>query len=286
MEKYDRIDLDEYIQTGEGGTAVSYIHRGAGDTLVKLYNPGFEAEKAKEEFRISRIVFEMGIPSPEPYRLVTDGVRFGAEYELVKGKRSYARIISQEPERMKELSIDFANRARELHAMKADTTRLYSIKERIQRFYRETDRVPEAFKQRALAFLEQVPETETCLHGDLQLGNIITDGNRTLWIDLGEFGYGCPEWDLCLMWAMAARMRREVALQLFHLTPEQLGEHWNIFLSAYLQTKDPQVLEAYVKRILPFYALRTPYMIDMARHQSLPEQALQFMYSLIPLSSS
>ena len=37
MEKYDRINLDEYIQTGEGGTAVSYIHRGAGDTLVKLY---------------------------------------------------------------------------------------------------------------------------------------------------------------------------------------------------------------------------------------------------------
>lgn len=47
MEKYDRINLDEYIQTGEGGTAVSYIHRGAGDTLVKLYNPGFEAEKAR-----------------------------------------------------------------------------------------------------------------------------------------------------------------------------------------------------------------------------------------------
>lgn len=168
MEQYERIDLNDYVQTGEGGTAVSYIHQGAGDTLVKLFNPGFEAEKAQEEFRISRIVFEMGIPTPEPYRLVTDGTRFGAEYELVKGKRSYARIISQEPERMEELSISLANMARKLHAMKADTTRLSSINERIRGFYRETDLVPEAFKERALAFLEQNPESETCLHGDLQ----------------------------------------------------------------------------------------------------------------------
>ena len=281
MENYEKINLDEYIQTGEGGTAVSYIHREAGDTLVKLYNPGYEADKAKEEFLVSRTVFEMGIPSPEPYRLVTDGVRYGAEYELVKGKRSYARIISQEPERMEELSIDLATKARELHAMKADTTRLPSFKERFRRFYLETERVPEAFKQRALAFLEQAPETETCLHGDLQVGNIITDGERTLWIDLGDFGYGCPEWDLSTMWAVSARMRREVAEHLFHLTPEQLAQHWRIFLSAYLETNDPQALEAYVKRLMPFYAIKTPYMIDMARHQSLPEQILQFMYNQI-----
>lgn len=282
MEKYERINLDEYVQTGEGGTAVSYIHREAGDTLVKLYNPGFEADKAQEEFQVSRTVYEMGIPTPEPYRLVTDGTRYGAEYELVKDKRSYARIISQEPERMEELSLDLAAKARELHATKADTTRLSGVGERIRQFYRETKQVPEAFKQRALAFLEHTPETQTCLHGDLQLGNIITDGKRTLWIDVGEFSYGCPEWDLCTMWAMAIRMRREVAEQLLHLTPEQRAEHWNIFLSAYLQTKDPQVLEAYVKRLMPFYALKSPYMVDMARHQALPEQVLQFMFSQIP----
>ena len=281
MNEYELIHLEDYIQTGEGGTAVSYIHREAGDTLVKLYKPGFETEKAKEEFLVSRTVFEMGVPTPEPYRLVTDGERYGAEYELVKNKRSYARIMSQEPERIEELSLDFAAKARELHAMKADTTRLVSFNERIRQFYRETSQVPEAFKQRALAFLEQVPETETCLHGDLQIGIIITDGERTLWIDIGEFGYGCPEWDICLMWAMAGRMSREMAEKLFHLTPEQLGVHWKIFLSAYLGTEDPQALEAYTKRLLPFYALKTPFMFDLARHISLPEPALQFMYSVI-----
>ena len=49
------------------------------------------------------------------------------------------------------------------------------------------------YRERALAFLEKIQESETCVHGDLHIGNIITDGNRTLWIDIGQFGYGAPD---------------------------------------------------------------------------------------------
>ena len=194
MNHYETIHLEDYFQSGEGGTAVSYTHK-TRPSLAKLYNPGFEAERAVEEFRTARTVFEMGIPTPEPYRLVTDGVRYGAEYELVPGKRSFTRIISQEPERLEEMSRTFAREAKALHAIPADTTRLRSYKQAMKRFYEEKDLVPADFKRRALAFLESVPESPTCLHGDLHIGNIITDGKRTLWIDVGEFSYGVPEWD-------------------------------------------------------------------------------------------
>ncbi|SFB92625.1 hypothetical protein [Xylanibacter ruminicola] len=102
-EEIQRINLDDYIQTGEGGTALTYTHKD-GLSLAKLYNPGFEADRAKAEFLTARAVFELGIPSPEPFRLITDGQRSGAEYELIKNKRSYTRIISQEPERLEEIS--------------------------------------------------------------------------------------------------------------------------------------------------------------------------------------
>ena len=59
--------------------------------------PGFEAARAKAELLTARTVYELGIPSPEPFRMITDGERSGAEYELIKNKRSYTRIISQEP---------------------------------------------------------------------------------------------------------------------------------------------------------------------------------------------
>lgn len=275
MDTYERINLEEYDQTGAGGTALSYTHKKR-DTLVKLYNPGFEADRAMAEFHTAQAVFDMGIPTPKPYRLVTDGERFGAEYELIKNKRSFTRIISEEPERLEEISVAFAQEAKKLHTTPANTTRLRSYKKVLTQFYQEKDLAPEALKQRALAFLEKVPDTPTCLHGDLQIGNIIRGGDRTLWIDVGEFSYGTPEWDVSMMWTICHRMSVERADNLFHLKPEQLKEHWDIFLPAYLGTSDPQELAAFEHRIIPFYCVKLAYVYDMAFHTQLPEAALQF----------
>ena len=278
MQTYETIDLNEYVQTGEGGTDISYTHKSR-NTLAKLYNPGFEADRARAEFLTARIVYELGVPTPEPYRLVTDGERFGAEYELIPGKRSFARIISEEPARLQEISLDFASWAKKLHSMPADISRLRSYKQALTQFYQEKNLVPEAFKQRALAFLETVPEPETLLHGDLQIGNIITDGKRTLWIDVGEFSYGCVEWDLAMVWIMCHRMKADRAANLFHVTPETMKAHWDYFYPAYMGTTDPQVLDAFVKRMMPFYAAKVPYVYDMAYHTALPEASLQFILS-------
>ena len=274
MDSYQKIELSDYVRSGEGGTAVSYTHK-TRNTLAKLYNPGFEADRAKAEYHTARTVFEMGLPTPEPLRLVTDGERYGAEYELVKGKRSFTRIISEEPGRLEEISLTFAEWARRLHATPVPPGRLRSYKEVLIQFYKEKTLVPEAYKQKALAFLETVPDAPTCLHGDLQIGNIITDGDRTLWIDVGEFSHGTPEWDISIMWIMGVRMGEERANSLFHLTSEQMRAHWNFFLPAYLGTSDPQILGQYTRRLIPYYAAKVPYVYDMAYHCALPADALQ-----------
>ena len=74
MDKYKQIDLNDYVQTGEGGTSLTYTHK-TRNAMAKLFNPGNEADLAEQEFLTARIVFEMGIPTPEPYQLVTDGQR-------------------------------------------------------------------------------------------------------------------------------------------------------------------------------------------------------------------
>ena len=142
--------------------------------------------------------------------------------------------------------------------------------------------MPEEYKRRALAFLERVPEVDTCLHGDLQIGNIITNGDRTLWIDVGEFSYGIPEWDLGMLWTITHNMKSERSVNLFHVTQETLNKHWNIFLPAYLGTSDSEALETYTKRLFPFYAAKVPYVFDMAYHTSLPDVALQKIIQMLP----
>ena len=281
MNTYETIDLNDYVQTGEGGTALTYTHK-TRPTMAKLFNPGNEAELAEKEFLTARAVFEMGIPTPEPLQLVTDGQRRGVEYELISNKRSFTRIISQEPERLEEISLAFARMARELHAIKADTSRFTSIKETLRRFYQEKgDRVTEEYKARALSFIDKTPDAETCLHGDLHIGNVITDGQRDLWIDLGQFCYGVPEWDLGWMWTICNRMDGKRTDFILHVTPETLKAHWNIFLAAYLGTDNQAAIADYARRITAYYAVRLPYMVDLQVQGRLPEEALQQLPKVI-----
>ena len=280
MGEEQKIDLEDYVQTGEGGTAITYTHK-TRNTVVKLYFPGFEADRAKEEFLTAQTVFEMGIPTPEPYRLVTDGERFGAEYKLIQNKRSFSRVISQQPERLQELSVKFAEMAKSLHSKKADTLRLKSTKEKIRQFYLERCNVPGYYRQKALAFLETVPDTPTCVHGDLQIGNIITDEKRFYWIDVGDFGYGVPEWDLGWCWGVMLNMDKDRNEELFHLKYEKLKEFWDCFFSSYLGTTDPQQIDDATQKLRPYVGTKIPYMLQMAGFNDLPEHAIQACYKFL-----
>ena len=157
MEAYERIDLDDYIQTGEGGTALTYNHKD-GKALAKLFMPGMGAETAEREFKVNRIVYDMGLPTPKPIRLVTDG-------------------------------------------------------------------------------------------------------KRNLWIDVGDFSYGRPEWDLCMMFYMSEHMSAERADNIFHLTPEMLKKHWELFAPAYYGTADSAELGRKQQVLYPFFALKMLFAI-------------------------
>lgn len=113
-DNYVQINLEDYTQSGEGGTALTY-NRKDGSSLAKLFTPGLQADTAAREFHVSQIVYNLGISSPKPIRLITDGTRYGAEYELIAPKRSFTRIISEEPEQLEPLSLRFAQQIGRAH---------------------------------------------------------------------------------------------------------------------------------------------------------------------------
>ena len=255
MDEVQMINPEDYFQTGEGGTALTYNHKD-GKTLAKLFMPGFAADTAAREFRINRVVYDSGLPTPKPIRLITDGTRFGAEYELIPNKRSFTRIISEEPEQLVPLSERFAHLARQIHKTPADTSRLPDMKELVLYWIERSEHLPEAYKQRFRRFLEAVPSVPTCLHGDLHIGNIITDGKRDLWIDVGDFAYGAPEWDLCMLFYSANYVNEQRADNIFHLTPDVLKEHWVLFAKAYYGISDEGELMEKERALYPYFALK------------------------------
>ena len=276
---YQQIILDEYSLSGAGGTALTYTHKQE-KRLAKLFTPGFAADMAAQEFFTSQTVYELGIPTPRPIRLVTDGERYGAEYELIEDKKSFARIISENPERMEPLSKEFATLARSLHATPADTTLVPSMKQRLLSFYENREMAPDFLRERIMDFIKTVPEHPYCLHGDLQIGNIIRSGNRDLWIDVGQFSYGVPEWDLGFTWRITGITNEERSQELFHLSPDQLSHHWQVFSAAYFEAKGKD-LEDKVRTLYPYAATRLPFMIFLAYHKPINEHiARQFVAPL------
>lgn len=262
--KYNQINLDDYVQTGEGGTSLTYNSKD-GKTLAKLFLKGWSAETSEREFLISRVVFESGLPTPEPIRLITDGERFGAEYELIPSKRSFTRVISQEPDKLVPLSERFAALARQIHETPADTSRLPDMRELVRSWILRFEQLPDAFKDRFIRFLDTVPSMPRCLHGDLHIGNIITDGTRDLWIDVGDFAYGVPEWDLCMLYYSANFLSPERAENIFHLDMPTLHRHWEVFARAYYQTDSQEELDARIRGLHPFAATKMAFVIAKMR---------------------
>jgi uncharacterized protein (TIGR02172 family) len=260
-EEVQRIDLDDYIQTGEGGTALTYNHKD-GKTLAKLFLASIAAENAIREFRTSQVVYDLGVPTPKPIRLITDGTRFGAEYELINNKRSYTRIISQEPDQLVPLSERFAVLAKQIHQTPADTTRLPDMKELASGWIAKIPNLSDNLRARITRFIDTVPSTPTCLHGDLHIGNIITDGRRNLWIDVGDFAYGTPEWDLGMMYYAANYLSAERADSIFHLDTDTLKAHWAAFAKAYYGTDSQEVLDAEIRKLQPFIFVKMAYFVS------------------------
>jgi aminoglycoside phosphotransferase (APT) family kinase protein len=118
------------------------------------------------------------------------------------------------------------------------------------------------------------------VHGDLHIGNIITDGERHLWIDVGEFAYGAPEWDLALLWTMCHNMPDDRVQHIFHITHDQMQAHWDIFFPAYLGTSDPQAIAEATRKLMPYYAAKVPYIFDMVFNAPMPDAALQRIVQL------
>jgi len=282
-DELQRIDLNDYVQTGEGGTSLTYNHKD-GKTLAKLFMSSMAADNAIREFRISQVVYEIGVPTPKPIRLITDGTRYGAEYELIQNKRSFTRIISQEPDQLVPLSERFAVLAKQIHQTPADTTRLPDMKDLVSEWIAKNSNLTDDLKARINRFLDTVPSTPTCLHGDLHIGNIITDGQRDLWIDVGDFAYGTPEWDLGMMYYSANFLSAERIDNIFHLDTNTLKDHWAAFAKTYYGTDSKDVLAVEIQKLQPFIFVKIAFLISKLFDGKRPisEKIIQYLEKSLP----
>ena len=257
------VNLGDYVESGGGFLSVSYNHKD-GITMAKFY--GEDVGVPAQELLLARRVYLMGLPTPAAKRLVTDGQRYGAEFRRITPKESFARYISNRPDGYEDIAIRFAHMCRRLHTTDCNTAHFESVTDYYIKIIGQSA-FTEMEKEKMRLFVRSVPVRTTCLHGDLHIGNVITTGGPLstegqqlpvydLWIDLGDFRWGNPLYDLGMFYLVTYTNSEEMTQNLYHISNAQMREVWRIFAAHYAGADTTEKLAAFEAQVRPFAALR------------------------------
>ena len=265
-----KINLDEYVRTGEGANGASYNHKSDPNIMMKMYFRNFEA--AKQELEVAKKVYDAGIPTPEPGDLVTDGECMGIRFRRIEGKRSYSRACGDEPERTEEYAREFAQLCKKLHNTHVDTTRFENVKDRLYQMLAENPFFTDDEKRKLHDFIAAAPDTDTAIHGDLQFSNGIFvehDGVRTpYFIDLGDFCYGYYMFDIGMVYLCCKLNGEEWTQEQYHMSNATAARFWDAFAREYFG--EDADLEEIERQVLPYAGLKV-LIIERDTHFRLPE---------------
>lgn len=223
------IDLNEWERSGGGGNGWSYINRNDSSIMLKLNKEEISEEISYREYQISAALYEMGISCPRVFDFVTDGTRYGMTVERIQGKKSYVRMIADNPGLLEPLAREFAVRSKEFHSIRCDTTKFESKKERCRHLFASCPELPDSVKEMLYSCLDSMEDVSYPVHGDFSPGNIIRADGKDYWIDLGDFTYGDPDIDMGTLFFLARYTPAKVVEYLFHLTKKQIGQFLEIY---------------------------------------------------------
>ena len=250
-----KISLDDYILSGGGFNGESYDHKTDPSIMLKLYFPD-KVQQPLDEMRLARKVYEIGVPTPEPGDfVVTEDGRYGIRFRRVADKMSYSLAAGAHPENVKRYAEEFAEMCLQLHSTHVDTTQFEDVKDRYSLLLAENPFFTADEKEKLGRFIAAVPDTDTAIHGDLQFSNAIFAGDQRYFIDLGDFCYGHPYFDVAMMYLCCVLDGDAYLQEFFHMSKAVALRFWEAFASAYFGKSCSLADIAY--EIMPFAGLKT-----------------------------
>ena len=287
------INLDDYIRVGEGANGASYNHKTDPSVMLKLYFRNFEA--AALELGLAKKVYALGIPTPEPGDLVTDGKQVGIRFRRLVGKKSYSRACGDDPEHTEDYAREFAQMCLRLHNTHVDTTQFESVKDRLYGMLEANPDFTLEQKTKIHDFIAAAPDTDTAIHGDLQFGNAIfvqsltaeggltshsTSGltSKKYFIDLGDFCYGYPLFDLGMVYLCCCLNDEAWTMEVNHMSNATARRFWDAFAAEYFLSPDCPLKEfgpgsdlADIEKVVRVYAGLKTLIVERDTHCPMPQ---------------
>lgn len=249
------INIDDFLHDGEGANGESLIHKTDSSLMLKLYDASKDYGFIVNELDMASKVYSLGVKVPKPGSFVTDGKgRYGILFQRLVGKRSFSRACGQEPERVEEFARRFARLCRDLHSTVVPEGMFRSVKECYLEILDSLDIYTPREREVILKTIAAAPDANTAIHGDLQFSNGLMVGDEDYLIDLGDFAYGAPEFDLGMVLFTCKYDDPEFLQSVFHMKPETASLFWIYFVKEYYgEDADPEQKE---RELRPYAMLK------------------------------
>lgn len=262
------VSLSDYVLDGQGATGESYVSKADPSVMIKLFFPG-KIQQPLNEMRLARKVYDAGIPTPEPGEFVktVDG-RFGIRFRRIIGKKSYSRATGDDPANVERYATEFAQMCKKLHSIHLDTTKFENIKDHNLLLLEQNPFFKPEEKEKLARFILDAPDTDTAIHGDLQYSNAIFAGDKRYFIDLGDFCYGYPLFDVGMVYLCCNLSTEEFISETFHMPKSLARKFWEYFARVYFGSDRP--LASINEEILPYAGIKT-LMIERETGCEMPE---------------
>lgn len=253
------LDMSKWEEFGASFLSKAF-NSADGDSMIKIYGARVPKWLAAQEKNIARNVMIFGIPTPLVGTLYENGENTGLDFERIEGKRSYSRIMAEEPDRLEEMSRRFAKMCKQLHKTECDTTVFVDRTIYYRQAVLACKEITDEQKQKTLDFINSIPAATTCLHGDMQPSNVITNGVDDLWIDLSDFGYGNPLLDMGMWYFQSMLNTEELCQHIYHLSKAQMASVWNYFVDEYFAPATSEEKAEIEAKVQKFAALHMLYL--------------------------
>ena len=278
---FKKISIDGCEIIGKGACGECY--RIDDETIIKLYYGACDMSLIEHEKSLAKKAFVMGIPTAISYDIVEANGRIGVVYELIKSK-TIVEMIKQDRSKMDEYIKMYADVCKKIHSIKTDDPEIPSFKEANREDIVKILNISDEERMYLNKFLDMVPNDKTCIHGDLNINNIMVQDGECCLIDMGEFSTGTPMFDISrILFSMVYANPKDGEYNSFYkLQAEDVLTIYNKFFKEYFGADNVNEAEAThpeIKWLYPLAWFRC--CTSMLKNNKWPEEKRKMAYDLL-----
>lgn len=236
----------EVIGQGANGK----VYRIDPDTIVKAYYNSDSLPDIKRERELARTALILGIPTAIPYDVVKVGEGYGSVFELLNAK-SFANLIKEnnDVDKVVQMSVDLLKKIHSTEVKPGLMPRMKEVAVNWVSFL--SDYLPKEASEKFLRLVNEVPETDTMLHGDYHIKNVMLQNDEVLLIDMDTLCVGHPVFEFASIFNAYqgySEVDHSVCKSFLGIDFEVGKEIWEKTLKYYFNDKNEKEIEDIAKK--------------------------------------